>query len=235
MTARLAIIFALLGSIPAAAPSGAEGSGGQAPATPAATPAPAPAPAAADAAALAHKVQRYYEQTRDLEARFQQTYTYAGFGRRQVSSGTLRVKKPGMMRWDYERPARKTIAVMGSRLVQWEPEENQAYVDDSVDATAMSAAVTFLLGKGDLAKEFDLATDSTGALLLRPKESDPRVESIALSVGPDGEVRATRVVDGAGNVNEIKFEGVRRNAGLPDGAFAVKLPKDVRRISAPGK
>jgi hypothetical protein len=28
---------------------------------------------------------------------------------------------------------------------------------------------------------------------------------------------------------------VRRNPGLPDAAFEVKLPKDVRRVEAPGK
>ncbi len=198
----------------------------------AAAPAAPPAPSAA---ALAAKVQGYYERTRDLEARFTQTYTYAGFGRRQVSSGTLRVKKPGMMRWDYEKPARKTIAVKGSRLVQWEPEENQAYVDDRFDASAMSAAVTFLLGKGDLAREFDLSVDDLGALVLRPKAPDPRVDSIVLTVAEDGAVTATRVVDGSGNVNELKFAGVKRNVGLPDSVFDVKLPKDVRRVAAPAR
>ncbi len=187
------------------------------------------------AAALAAKVQGYYERTRDLEAKFTQTYTYAGFGRRQVSSGTLKVKKPGMMRWDYEKPAPKTIAVKGSRLVQYEPEENQAYVDEKFDASAMSAAVTFLLGKGDLAKEFDLSTDDTGRLVLTPKAPDPRVESIALTVADDGAVTATRVVDGSGNVNELKFSAVKRNPGLPDSAFEVKLPKDVRRIAPPSQ
>src|SRR5512141_3122640 len=132
------------------------------------------APAGPPAAALAARVQGYYERTRDLEAKFTQTYTYAGFGRRQVSSGTLRVKKPGMMRWDYAKPAPKTVAVKGSRLVQFEPEENQAYVDERFDASAMSAAVTFLLGKGDLAKEFDLSTDDMGRLVLTPKVPDPR-------------------------------------------------------------
>jgi outer membrane lipoprotein carrier protein len=215
------------------------------PAAPAAAGAPAargaPAPGAsgartlADPRALAARVQGFYERTRDLEAKFRQTYVYAGFGRRQVSSGTLRVKKPGMMRWDYESPAKKTIAVKGSLLVQYEPEENQAYLDEKFDASAMSAAVTFLLGKGDLAKEFDLDSDGAGGLLLRPKEPDPRVASIALTVGPQGEVTATRVTDGAGNVNEISFEDVRRNGGLPDSAFEVKLPKDVKRVQAPGR
>jgi outer membrane lipoprotein carrier protein len=203
-----------------------------APAGPAETSAATADPAAAE---LARKVQTFYEQTRDLEVRFQQTYTYAGFGRRQVSSGVLRVKKPGMMRWDYEKPARKTIAVKGSRLVQYEPEENQAYVDEKFDASAMSAAVTFLLGKGDLAREFSLSRGEGGALLLRPKEPDPRVESIALTVGPEGEVTATRVVDGSANVNELRFTDPRRNRSIPDAAFEVKLPKDVHRVAPPGR
>jgi len=200
-------------------------------AAPAAPAEPAPAPAAD----LARKVQAYYEATRDLEAKFQQTYTYAGFGRRQVSSGILRVKKPGMMRWDYEKPTPKTIVVKGSRLVQYEPEEHQAYVDEKFDASAMSAAVTFLLGKGDLAREFVLASGEGGTLVLRPREADPRVESIALSVGPSGEVTSTKVVDGAGNVNEVKLSAVRRNPGLPESAFDLKLPKDVRRIDSAGR
>jgi outer membrane lipoprotein carrier protein len=194
------------------------------------------APAAApDPQEVARRVQAFYEKTRDLEAGFVQTYSYAAFGRKQVSKGTLRVKKPGMLRWDYAEPARKTIAITGSRLVQWEPEAHQAYVDDRFDATAMSAAVTFLLGKGSLAKEFELSLGDDGWLRCTPKKPDPRVESIALEVGEGGEVTATRVRDAQGNVNEIRLSGTRRNAGLPDSAFQVEIPKDARRLAAPGK
>ena len=196
--------------------------------------APAGAPAA-DATALARKVQGFYESTRDLKARFVQTYAYAALGRRQVSKGTLEVKKPGKMRWDYESPTVKTIAVNGSRLVQWEPEARQAFVDDRFDATAMSAAVTFLLGKGSLEKEFLLASGEGGTLVLRPRQADARVETVTLTAGPDGEVTRTRVVDGQGNVNDIAFEGIRRNPGIPDARFDIALPEGTRRLSMPGR
>jgi outer membrane lipoprotein carrier protein len=186
------------------------------------------------AAAVAAKVQAFYDHTKDLTARFRQTYTYAGFGRKQVSTGRLSVKKPGMMRWDYEKPEPKTVAVKGSRLVQWEPEANQVYVDERFDSTALSAAVTFLLGKGDLVKEFVPSLDPAGVLLLTPRAPDPRVASVALTVNAEGQVEATRVVDGSGNVNEIRFEEVRRNVGLADGAFEVKLPPNVHRVAPPG-
>ncbi len=192
-----------------------------------------PQAAPPDAQALVRKVQASYEHTRDLTARFQQTYTYSGFGRRQVSSGLLKVKKPGMMRWEYQKPTTKIVAVKGNRLVQYEPEENQAYVDEHFDSSGMSAALAFLLGKGDLEKEFEISLSSTGALLLRPREADPRVDTIELVALADGQIAATRVVDGAGNVNEIRLEGVKRNTGIPDSAFDVKLPEGVTRLAAP--
>jgi len=191
--------------------------------------------AAPGPAEVAGRVQAFYERTADLEARFTQTYEYRAFGRRQESKGLLRVKKPGRMRWDYEAPAKKTVAVVGSRLTQWEPEANQAYLDERFDASAMSAAVTFLLGKGSLAREFDLSLDAEGWLLCRPKKPDPRVETVALQVGASGEVTATRVTDAQGNVNEVRFSGLRRNLGLADSAFEVALPEGTRRLAPPGR
>ena len=188
-----------------------------------------------DAVALARGVQAFYEKTKDLETSFVQTYTYAAFGRSQTSRGTLRVKKPGKLRWDYDAPAAKTIVVNGSRLVQFEPEANQAYVDDHFDASAMSAAVTFLLGRGSLEKEFDLATGGEGKLVLTPKKPDARVEQVVLTVGEGGEVKVTRVVDGSGNVNEIVFQKLRRNVGLKDELFVLELPKDVHLVKTPGE
>jgi len=190
---------------------------------------------AAPAEALAQKVQTFYERTGDLEARFVQTYTYAAFGRSQVSKGTLRVKKPGKLRWDYEEPARKTIVVNGSRLVQYEPEANQAYVDEHFDASAMSAAVTFLLGKGRLDREFEIAADGGSRLVLTPRRPDPRVARVTLTVGAGGEVTATRVEDGSGNVNAVAFENLRRNVGLSDELFVIELPPDVHRVKAPAQ
>ena len=195
----------------------------------------APAAEAPDARALVRKVQASYERTRDLTARFRQTYTYSGFGRRQTSSGLLQVKKPGMMRWEYQKPTPKTVAVKGSRLVQYEPGEAQAYVDEHFDSSGMSAALAFLLGQGDLEKEFEVSVSSTGALVLRPREQDPRVDTIELVADADGSITSTRVVDGAGNVNEIQFEDVKRNTGIPDSAFDVKLPEGVQRVAPPAK
>jgi outer membrane lipoprotein carrier protein len=187
----------------------------------------APAPAAAE---LTRKVQAFYETTRDLEASFTQTYLYAGAGRKLTSTGTLKVKKPGLMRWDYLAPTVKVVAVTGKKLVQYEPEEQQAWVDEQFDATAMTAAVRFLLGTGDLVRDFSATIGEGGTLVLQPRAADPRVARIVFTVGRDGEVLATSVIDGSGNENRLAFTAMRRNAGLGDAAFEVKLPAGTRRV-----
>jgi outer membrane lipoprotein carrier protein len=48
-------------------------------------------------------------------------------------------------------------------------------------------------------------------------------------------VTRTRVVDGQGNVNDIAFEEIRRNTGIPDARFEIVLPAGVRRLAMPGK
>ena len=53
---------------------------------------------------------------------------------------------------------------------------------------------------------------------------------IIFTVGPDGEVLATSVLDGAGNENRLAFSAIKRNAGLADAAFEVKLPAGTRRV-----
>jgi outer membrane lipoprotein carrier protein len=61
------------------------------------------------------------------------------------------------------------------------------------------------------------------------------VDTVTLTAGPDGEVTRTRVVDGQGNVNDIAFEEIRSNTGIPDGRFELVLPDGVRRLAMPGK
>jgi outer membrane lipoprotein-sorting protein len=39
------------------------------------------------------------------------------------------------------------------------------------------------------------------------------------------------VVDGSGNVNELKFTAIRRNVGLADSVFTLQLPGDVHRVT----
>jgi outer membrane lipoprotein carrier protein len=187
-----------------------------------------------DAGILAKKVQAYYEKTQDFEATFTQTYTYTAFHRTQGSKGVLKVKKPGKIRFDYTLPAKKTVTLVGSRYLQYEPDENQVFVDEKFDSRQLSSAVTFLWGKGSLEKEFDLSLGEKGELVMKPKKEDGRIQQVVLEVTGDGEVASTAVTDASGNVNRLAFATAKRNAGIKDSEFELELPRDVHRLAPPG-
>src|SRR5262245_27769417 len=46
-------------------------------------------------------VQAFYDGTKDLEAKFKQTYWNPTYGEKKDTSGKLKLKKPGKMVWDY--------------------------------------------------------------------------------------------------------------------------------------
>src|SRR5260221_587229 len=103
---------------------------------------------------LARRVQHFYAHTKDFSAKFAQHYSYVAMGRTEDSSGTVQVKKPGSVRWDYQKPDKRTLYVEGKTLWIWRPDDQEAQVKRNFGGDQLSSAFTFLWGKGDLLKEF---------------------------------------------------------------------------------
>ena len=100
------------------------------------------------------KVQAFYQRTKDLKGNFKQVFTDTLYNRQRTSYGYLYVKKPGMMRWNYVKPEKKSFIADGKELWVYEPEDKQAF-RNPLSTDNLSTGLTFLLGKGDLGKEFE--------------------------------------------------------------------------------
>ncbi len=107
------------------------------------------------------KMQAFYDKAKDLKGKFKQVYTDSLYNRQRTSYGYLYVKKPGMMRWNYVKPERKSFIADGKVLWVCEPEDKQAF-RNPLDTTNLSTGLTFLLGKGDLTKEFRPRSQAQG-------------------------------------------------------------------------
>jgi outer membrane lipoprotein carrier protein len=209
------------------------------PAVAAPRPASSAAPSTAAAAtspqvrALVDRVQAFYERTQDFEARFTQRYAYATSHRTQVSTGEVKFKKPGLMRWDYQMPSKRTFLLTGDRAYALDPEA-LTLTKSPVDENQLSAAVTFLWGKGKLADEFNIAEQTCKKcqglqLVLTPKKPDPRFQRILLEVDPKtAQVLRSTVVDPDGSVNEITFEGLKTNVKLTEAQFKLNPPPNTQ-------
>jgi len=190
------------------------------------------APAKDPARALAQRVHAYYAQTKDFSASFRQRYTYTAIGRVEDSEGLVQVKKPGLVRWDYAKPERRTLYVEGKTLWIWRPDDQEAQVKRDFGGDQLSSAFTFLWGKGDLLKEFSPKAAPAPAglpagegLELTPLKPTPGVQKLVFVVGKDGQVLASVVTNPQGDVNQIVFSEPKVNQGLPDSLFHFAPPK----------
>jgi outer membrane lipoprotein carrier protein len=195
-------------------------------------------PARLDVKTVVDRVQQRYDSATDYHAKFGQTLTNAAFGRKTASSGEVLFKKPGRMRWNYEKPEAKTYVADGATLWLYEPEDKQAFKQD-LKSSQLPAALAFLTGRGKLATEFDVtfAKDSPYGspgdyvLSLAPKQPQAQVKSILFVVDPATfNVRESVITDSQGNINDLLFTDIRINGGVPDGTFRFSPPAGVRVI-----
>jgi outer membrane lipoprotein carrier protein len=197
----------------------------------------APAGAAPDVTTVIDGIQKFYADAQDLQANFTQRYTYTVYDRTQVSKGIVYFKKPGMMRWDYQKPQPKVFVADGQTLWVYEPTENQAFKRKLAEAQ-LPVALTFMSGEGKLTDEFEVkllpSEDASSYLVeLIPKRHAGDYKSLQLKVDAKTfAVTASTVVDPVGNTNELSFEGVKTNVGLPDAGFKFRPPDGVRIITS---
>jgi len=196
-----------------------------------------------DVQAVVAKVQKRYDDAVDFKARFTQTLTSATLKRTTNSSGLVTFKKPGRMRWDYEKPDKSSYITDGGVLWLYEPEDKQAFKQD-LKSSQLPSALAFLLGKGKLASEFDITfgpdrgasgpgqpSEKNYVLSLSPKTPQAQVKSIVFVVDPrDWFVRQSEITDAQGNTNVIVFADVQMNAHVPDALFKFTPPAGTRVI-----
>ncbi len=187
---------------------------------------------ALDASAVAKGLREKYAALEDLSAVFRQESKVVSLGRSRQKEGTILVKKPGRMRWDYTAPDRQLIISDGENLWYFRPDRNQVVVQELSRAFTNQTPLFFLFGEGDLSAEFtwgegDLVPDGKGnfVLELKPRVETPDLVDLTLEVRKaDFTVFATVLRDAFGNVTRLEFSGEKENEGLAEELFTFEPP-----------
>ena len=191
--------------------------------------APSPSPAAE---ALARRVDARARGVRDLTARFVQSYRSGILGREVVERGTLAIKKPGRMRWEYKEPEKKLFVSDGKQFFFYVPADRQVIVKDQAGEQGIPA---FLLAGQGILEQFEVfaepALPGRERLRLVPRKADQEVERIFLDVDAEARVRAIEVWDVQGGHSRYQFEDVKENVGVPDGQFRFEIPRGVEVVA----
>lgn len=182
---------------------------------------------------LARRIQARYDTVRDFSANFEQRYVGGALRTRTVERGTVQIKKPGRMRWDYVDPEKKTFVADGRRLYAHVPTDKQVIVSTIPSDDQASTPVLFLAGKGNLVRDFDVALTTVEgapagsvAIRLTPKRRERDYEWLALVV--DERTLVIRMLvagDSQGGTSSFSFTGMRENVGLGEGPFIFRIPR----------
>jgi outer membrane lipoprotein carrier protein len=189
------------------------------------------AAAAADVKTIAANVDNHYNHLRSLEAEF--TEVYRGSGMDRTESGTLWLKKPGKMRWEYRSPKEKLFVSNGKDAWFYVPDDRQARKESAKKLEDVRSPLAFLLGKTKLEKELrglSLAPDieplTGGDVVLRgvPTALADQISEIVLEITPQNQIGRliVRGVDGAST--EYRFAAQKEDVAIADGRFDFKAP-----------
>jgi len=196
---------------------------------------------AADVKTLAAAVDGHYNHLHSLQAEF--TEVYRGAGIERTESGTLWLKKPGKMRWEYRSPKDKLFVSNGKDAWFYVPEDRQARKTEARKLEDLRSPLAFLLGKTRLEKELtglslapDVAPLAAGNLVLRgiPQALADRISEIVLEIAPDNRIVRIVIADVDGSSTEYRFEDMKEDLEIANARFEFKAPAGTETVEELG-
>ena len=180
---------------------------------------------------VAQAVDDHYNRLHSLEAEF--TEVYQGAGMNRTESGTLWLKKPGKMRWEYRSPEEKLFVGDGKNAWLYLPAEKQVRKSDMRKLEDLRSPLAFLLGKTKLEKELqdlsfapDAPAWKPGDVVLKgtPRGMEGRVQDILLEITAEHQIARIVIHAADDSVTEYRFSDQKEDAPAADSRFQFVPP-----------
>jgi outer membrane lipoprotein carrier protein len=192
---------------------------------------------AADVHNVAASVDHRYNHLQTLQADFIETYRGAGMER--TESGTLWLKKPGKMRWQYRSPRAKLFISDGKSAWFYVPGEPQVRRTPVRQLDDLRSPLAFLLGKTKLEKELsglsfapDVAPLKADDVVLRgiPTAMADQVSQVLIEVTPASWIDRIILEGTDGSSTEFRFQQQTEDGKINDQSFRFEVPAGVEVI-----
>jgi len=132
------------------------------------------------------KVEKRYDVV-DFSSYFVQESTLKAMDITDVASGSIFVKRPGMMRWEYDKPDRQTIITDGKKLWVYKPDDNQVMIGKAPSFFGDGKGAGFLSDMKLIREKFKVSfekekSDHDYVIKLLPKEQTVGITKIYLAI-----------------------------------------------------
>lgn len=183
---------------------------------------------ASDAADVVSRLQQKYDTIATMTAAFTQDAYSKTLKKSLLSEGRVWFKKPGKMKWLYQKPNNDELISNGKTLWAYQRDINQVMKKDA-DWSA-GIATDFLSGIGDLTRHFKVTLESEKGrayrLALVPKEPQAAIKKIFIEADKTTLIiEKTVVEDVYGNETRVTMRDVRINTPVEDSLFEFVPPK----------
>lgn len=195
------------------------------------------APQQGETKALANAVDQHYNRLKSLKSSFTEIYQAPGISR--TESGTLWLKKPGRMRWEYKQPTEKLFLADSHTAYFYVPGERQARKTSIKSLDDIRSPLRYLLGKTKLEKELsglslapDISPLQPGDVVLRgvPKSMADRISEVVLEISPAHQIVRIRILEVDGTTTDFRFSQIEENVPVQDSLFRFTPPPGVETI-----
>jgi outer membrane lipoprotein carrier protein len=196
-----------------------------------------PAFALPSVTSVARQVDERYNHLQTLTAEF--TEIYQGSGMDRTESGTLWLKKPGKMRWEYRSPEEKLFVDDGHNGWLYLPAEKQVRKSSMKKSDDIRSPFAFLLGKTKLEKELvglsfapDIQTWHPDDVVLRgvPQGMEDTLRQVLLEITPEHAIARILLYGTDDSITEYRFSNQKENLPVPDAKFRFSPPPGVEVI-----
>jgi outer membrane lipoprotein carrier protein len=205
-----------------------------------ATPVEGAAVISAERLSAADRLIQSLASTQSLTADFVQV-TAAKSARQRVSSGSLWISKPGLLRWETKKPYPQLQILDGEQFWLYDPDLMQATVRP-VAAANLSGVAALLLNSGPLAQETLLARyefqelpdrERLSWVQVTPKSPEPGLTKILVGIDAQALTRAFEIHDSLGQITRVDLSNVVKNKVLDVNLFKFNPPKGVNILRGP--
>jgi len=193
-----------------------------------------------DVASFVERIERRYGSIEDFSADFLQVNYSAALDRKERETGTIRMKRPGRLRFEYLLPERKLFVALGEETYFYIPADDQVLVTSRQRFREMGVGGLLLDGAPSFRNRFEITMPASSEAFPTPADQfllkfTPRKRqtySYALVAFGRGDVVAhrIRIVEPTGNRTDYLFDKSRINEGIDSDLFEFSPPAGVEIV-----
>jgi chaperone LolA len=173
------------------------------------------------------KIQKAYENIKDISGNFVQKSHIKDLKRTDTFQGQFIIKRPMKMKWNYKGENPQEVLINNEEITIYQKKEKQAFKGKFDRETYGQAPISLLSGFGKIQEEFTVS-EKNGKLILKPKLPMGGILSIEIEPAQGAfPIKSFTVYDSYSNKIEMTLKDIKINTGFEDKLFELSLPKGV--------